>query len=379
MNKEVYEKQLDRAIEYAAAHRSYNLLNVIEQAEPVCVFGLGTYFREAFRVKKVKERFHVTLLCDNDSDKWGKQYEGIPCISPEELKTYDNVFVIVMMGNPIPVLKQMRDAGINAAAYLDISLDYIMDIPRDSEWFQNETEAVRHALKLFEDEESWKVYVNALCNRMAMPVSEALWDELYHEEIEYFNQNYYSLDDKESYVDCGAYTGDSIQQFCSVVKQWDKIHAFELDRTNYEQMSANLSGYDNIQLYNYGVWNENKQIPYGEGNSDKDPRDGISIYKAEKSTKEKQHVAEVRRLDDVLSGERVTLLKMDIEGAEYQALLGASQIIKTQKPKLAICVYHKNSDFWQIPLLLKELNPDYRFVLRHETAYSRWGTVLYGV
>jgi len=62
-----------------------------------------------------------------------------------------------------------------------------------------------------------------------------------------------------------------------------------------------------------------------------------------------------------------TYIKMDIEGSELGALEGAQQVIQTAKPKLAIAIYHKATDLWQIPLLIKRFNNDYRLFLRHYT------------
>lgn len=81
-------------------------------------------------------------------------------------------------------------------------------------------------------------------------------------------------------------------------------------------------------------------------------------------------------LDEFLRGERVTFIKMDIEGAELDALRGASQIIKEQKPKLAISVYHRDDDIVAIPKLLTGLRPDYKLYLRHYSLLLN-ETVLY--
>ena len=69
---------------------------------------------------------------------------------------------------------------------------------------------------------------------------------------------------------------------------------------------------------------------------------------------------------------------MDIEGAEMEALKGAESIIKSQKPKLAICVYHKEQDMTEIPIFIKKLVPEYKLFMRH---YSNDAgeTVLYAV
>ena len=76
--------------------------------------------------------------------------------------------------------------------------------------------------------------------------------------------------------------------------------------------------------------------------------------------------------------ERVTFIKFDIEGAELEALKGAKGIISSYRPKLAICLYHKKEDYWQIPYYVKELVPEYKLYIRHYSNYSS-ETVLYAI
>jgi len=72
----------------------------------------------------------------------------------------------------------------------------------------------------------------------------------------------------------------------------------------------------------------------------------------------------VTSLDETIYNFKPDYIKMDIEGSEKEALIGAKEIIKDFKPKLAISLYHKAEDLWEIPLLIKELNPDYEFKIR---------------
>jgi hypothetical protein len=82
------------------------------------------------------------------------------------------------------------------------------------------------------------------------------------------------------------------------------------------------------------------------------------------------------KLDDALKDEPVSFIKMDVEGSESNALLGAEEIIKNLKPKLAISVYHKDDDLAKIPLLIHEIVPEYKFYLRHHTS-APVDTILY--
>ena len=85
----------------------------------------------------------------------------------------------------------------------------------------------------------------------------------------------------------------------------------------------------------------------------------------------------VTSLDAVIDG-KVTFIKMDIEGAEYEALKGAERLIREYKPKLAVSVYHKPEDIWELPGLILSFCPEYTFYLRHYSLSSE-ETVLYAV
>lgn len=83
-------------------------------------------------------------------------------------------------------------------------------------------------------------------------------------------------------------------------------------------------------------------------------------------------------LDNFLSDKKIDIIKMDIEGAELEALKGAKDIIERQKPCLCLSVYHKKWDVLELPLYIKSLNPGYKFYMRHHT-FGIWDTVLYAI
>ncbi len=87
-------------------------------------------------------------------------------------------------------------------------------------------------------------------------------------------------------------------------------------------------------------------------------------------------VVDVRTIDGIVANRRVGYLKLDIEGAEPDALLGARQTIMRDQPALAICVYHQQSHFWKVPRIVRSFNPNYRILLRHYTE-GIFETVMY--
>lgn len=81
-------------------------------------------------------------------------------------------------------------------------------------------------------------------------------------------------------------------------------------------------------------------------------------------------------IDKIVGDDIVTFIKMDVEGAEYQSLIGAKNTIQKNKPDLAICIYHKQMDFIDLPSLILEMVPEYKIAFRHYTNYE-CETILY--
>ena len=96
------------------------------------------------------------------------------------------------------------------------------------------------------------------------------------------------------------------------------------------------------------------------------------------SSNEGETIISADSLDNVLGGKEITFIKMDIEGSEVPALIGAKNIIQTYHPKLAISIYHRPEDVYEIPNLLLEYNPDYVFFVRHYSICAS-ETVLYAI
>ncbi|HLZ20237.1 MAG TPA: FkbM family methyltransferase, partial [Smithellaceae bacterium] len=190
--------------------------------------------------------------------------------------------------------------------------------------------------------------------------------------VQYFESGIISVVPQEVFVDCGAYSGDTILEFKKQAKDgFKKIFAFEPDRKNMRNLKQMIEAkeQDRIMPVSAGVYCTSRTIRFmAEGTLD-----------SRISGAQGADAVEVFSLDDYFRDkETPTFIKMDIEGAEEEALLGASGIIQRCAPKLAISVYHRAADLWRLPLLMKKLNKNYRLYLRH---YSREivDTVCYGV
>lgn len=375
---EYYKKQLIKAFDYAVETGSFDKRNIIDNSDNICVYGLGTYFEEAFEKQDVKNRFHVNLLCDSNEGKLKEvakrngYFKDIKCITKQELSEVNSVTVILMLGDPRSAVEELRALGIkNIITYNDMVLDDVMNNSRDKKWFVNEKENMLKAFDYLEDEESRKIFANIFCNRVAPQYSEYKYEELCTLP-QYFPKDLFNISNEESIVDCGAYIGDTLEEFLKISNNnYKKYYCFELDKENYRTLLENCSKVNKdkkIECFNYGVFNQNKEISYGRMSSS----DSFSIYNSKETT-----IAKVVKLDEILKNKEITMIKMDIEGSEMKALEGCSEIIKEQKPKMAICVYHRINDLWDIPLYLKQTNPEYKVAIRHHANYWVSETVCY--
>lgn len=186
----------------------------------------------------------------------------------------------------------------------------------------------------------------------------------------YFSQDFYPISSDEVLFDCGAFTDDTIEDFVTFTnKKYKKIVAFEPDEKNVKRLNAFINNkIENVVVIQKATGDKNGKVAFlNNGNM-------FSKTVDVKNSSDELSV-DIVRLDSYIDY-HPTLIKMDIEGAELESLIGASQIIKTQKPKLAICIYHMPFDFYDIPKFLKSLVPEYKFKVRqHEPGFCE--TVLY--
>ena len=176
---------------------------------------------------------------------------------------------------------------------------------------------------------------------------------------QYFPNDIFTFDENEVFVDGGGFDGDTVEQFIKYTGgSYKHIYSFEPDYDNYCAF-LNRKFDDKVTIYNSGLYRETTRLGFSgkKGGSSKVEADG-------------DEVISVCRFDEIDIGDNaVTFVKMDIEGSEMDALEGMKETIKKYKPKLAICIYHKFEDLWEIPLFIKELVPEYRLYIRNYTVF----------
>ena len=224
---------------------------------------------------------------------------------------------------------------------------------------------------ILSDDLSKRVFTD-ICNWRLCRESLALVDAYSVSKNPQYLEPFEMLTDSETFVDCGGYIGDSTEQLISYVGGVTKVFLYEADEKNINCAKKLLGESDKIVYRAVGV-GEKQQILFfsGQGSSSSNFTDIQNTDTCK---------VEVVAIDeDVPETAQITFLKMDIEGMELQALHGAQNRIKKDRPVLAICVYHKPEDIWEIPLYLYSILGDgYKYYIRHYTMYHG-ETVFYAV
>ena len=191
---------------------------------------------------------------------------------------------------------------------------------------------------------------------------------------QYFD--FFAPNDNEVFVDCGCFDGSTCYNFVGWCghKGFEHIYSFEADPKNYERSKEILAPLGKCDLYPYGTSDVKKKVYFAAEAFETSCI--ISRKEAEKRNFEGVQEIETVALDDVLEGKRVTFIKMDIEGAEYEALLGARKLIAENRPRMAISVYHKFEDFITLADLVLKMHPDYRISFRHY-GFDELETIMY--
>lgn len=191
---------------------------------------------------------------------------------------------------------------------------------------------------------------------------------------QYAYEDIIRVDENDIVIDCGGATGDTALYFAS--KKAKKVFVYEFIPSNLEIMKSNIELNpelkNNIEIVPNSVWSVSdlEMSYFDDGPSSK--VDGASVYDKKVKTKS---IDDLKKNKNI---EKVDFIKMDIEGAEMEALKGAAKSISEDKPKLAICVYHKKDDLVTIPNYIKSLNSGYEFYFDYYTDIG-WEAVLYAI
>ena len=222
---------------------------------------------------------------------------------------------------------------------------------------------IEKAYSLFEEEESKRIYRG--CVEFMFGGELDVLKSIACGKDEVF-ENILNFNSEESFLDLGAYRGDTVEEFLRYTKgEYKSIIALEPDKRSFRKLLAYVDGKENILPVQKAIYS----------------CDSVALFNyaagRQSSFSEKGDEIETVTVDTLAENKKITYLKMDVEGAEFQALCGAIKLLKEQKPKLNIALYHRSEDIFLLPLKIASVNPDYRFFIRKHPYIPCWDMNLY--
>ncbi len=332
----------------------------------IFLFGSGTL--GVLAIQTLRNHMKLVAICDNNEEKQGQIIEGIPCIPPAELKNYRDPFVLISTIKYYHSIHEQLEE---------------MNIPNcglDAYIVRHHFEEIKDTYQLL-DESSGNVYADVLWGRVTGSLSAL--EQCCTVDEQYFCLPPFKYIDHlgGALIDCGAYVGDTVESMVkNTLRDFHRIYAFEPTEKMFHALQKRVDFLSGIWALDEGqIVCEKKGVGRRHSFMPLYTNDASPICNYISEYGETGNSVEIVSLDEYLfqhREEKVSFIKADIEGSEWDMLQGAEQTIRRDKPMLAICIYHNIFDFFRIPQYLHTLVPEYRFFVRHHSI-SDVDTVLY--
>ena len=332
---------------------------------PVFIYGMGD---GALKIMRVFEQYRIPLAGFFASDEFvrGHTFQGHLVHTLSQIEALIDDFVIVLA---FAAGYQSLYDRINEIAKRHILL--APDVPVAGEGLFTYAYCLENGSKIqavydmLADEKSRQTYADVLNFKISGKIDylnncTSSKEELYGEII--------PLGNEEVFADLGAYNGDTAAEFIEACNNnFRHLYAFEPNPKNFRKLTKNLPDSDKITLYNTAAGRENGvvKISANEGRMSRENGSGKTVE------------IPVLAVDEAVP-ENVTVLKLDVEGGEREAILGASRHIENGA-KILCSLYHRNEDMFELPLLIKSINSELKFYIRHQLYIPAWETNLYCV
>lgn len=356
MNEKIIREKLVQAI-----------CKPMDNTKKIAIYGAGDTtlkYSPCFNVSggEIEPQYFI----DDTPSKSGTVFMDKPVINFMEAHTLCKQYTILVCS----ALPKTREAIIKKINSDPIAGTEVYGF--DEYMFYRHANDILSVYDMLEDVLSKATYANVILTRaMKNPLDKELVQPNQYFCIPEFRENpYYEV--HEVFVDCGAYVGDSIEQFISTkLGNFEKIFAFEPIGKTFQAMKHRIERLkrewalsdDQIVLVQAGVGSETVMV----ANQNASEQVGSCQSLVGRETTTANDGIPVYTIDNYFANQPISFLKADIENFEYPMLLGSETVIKRDNPKLAICIYHNPSDLYRIALKIKEYCPNYKFKVRHHS------------
>ena len=334
------------------------------ETRPIFIYGMGD---GALKIMSVFKERNITVSGVFASDDFvrGHSFEGFRVHKLSEIEEMVSDFVVVLAF---------------AAGYQEI-VDKIHDIASKHTLYVPDVPVIGHGLFTYdycaENEDKIQQVYDSLADDYSRKVYANIINFKISGKIEYLSAVTTAKSEiykkiikpglNEVYVDLGAYNGDTIKELLEFTHgKYSAIYALEPDKKNFKKLAKFVDGMPHVFAYNAAAWCTDSELPFAA----KAGRQSAIAASSE-------NMVAARTVDNVLGKRAATIIKMDVEGFEREAIWGAALTISHHAPKLMVSLYHRNEDIFELPLLIKKLNPTYKLYIRHQLYIPAWETNLY--
>lgn len=333
--------------------------------KPIVMYGMGN---GADKILGVCESFNITVSDFFASDGFvrGQSFHGKMVLSFSEIKEkYKDFIILLAFGSNRPeVLSAIYDMYEKYEMYApDVPL--FGDNLFNRAFCEKNAEKIAKAQSLLADDLSKLIFENTILYKLSGKISYLR--NSFSKRDEVFS-SLLAPKEYKTYVDLGAYDGDTIKELISYGCAPQKIVALEPDRKNFKKLCTlfrdSLSDMSGVELYRFAAWSEECELYFNcEGNRNS----GVS---------QKGETVRALALDKIPSAYSADYIKYDVEGSELQALAGSANIIKERQPDLYISLYHRSEDIFELVHYVKNLNEKYKLYIRHFEYVPAWDLCL---
>lgn len=324
---------------------------------PIVMWGVGSL---AYNVKRLLERNGIKLACcmvDGTVNK--EEYEGIPIYSRDVVVEKYPEFALVFGHSYYEEREEIQEkCPAVKRCYCLVNICYGQWERMKYSFVKEHAKEYRDSMLLLEDGLSKECLLSYLNCKLTEDVGYLF--PCMREKASYFRNPFYAVTAEEDFVDVGAYTGDTLEEFLNATSgKYSHVYAFEPEKEAYTELAEFVEkrSLDNISLYGCGCWKESTVLCFSEN----EESSGIT-------EKDSSVTISVVALDEILKGKKLTLIKINFLDGVYETLEGAKQILCEQKPKLVMTVGFDEWALIRIPQLIRRLNPEYKLYLRYVAA-----------
>ena len=339
-----------------------------EANKPIVMYGMGNGADKICDVL-AKYSLEVSEYFASDDFVRGQSFRGKRVLTLEEVKNkYDKFIILVSFGTK---LDDVIEKIVNISKQHEL---YLPDVPVagndifDYDFLKKNITKIEASFSLLTDEYSKKLYSNIIKYKLTGRI-EYLLD--FTEDTSESISKFFSTVKWNSFLDLGAYNGDTIRETINIAPNLSKIIAFEPDTKNHRKLCTYLENLNiETEAHNLCAWNKRETLLFDSSGNRNSTISSLNHTASVGDTK--KIPIEANSVDNVLNGRSVDYINYDVEGAEAFAIEGSIDTLKKYEPDLLVAAYHRSGDIFELILTLSQILPKHTFFLRRKKCLPAW-------